>query len=264
MTDDIRQRFHELHSEGCFVMPNPWDAGSARILASLGFQALATTSSGHAASLGRLDGNVTLDELADHAAQLAAAVDVPLNVDAEFGFADRPDGLAATVDRLAASGAAGFSVEDYDPVAGRVVPLDEAVERVAAVVEANRGHGLVFTARAENHIRGVDDLDDTIQRLQAYRDAGADVAYAPGLVDLDAIRRVVTQVGLPVNVLARPDGPSVGELADAGVRRVSTGGALAYAAYAELVRGATELRDQGTSGYAGRIREGKAIRAALE
>jgi 2-methylisocitrate lyase-like PEP mutase family enzyme len=264
MTDDLRRRFHELHAEGCFVIPNPWDAGSARILASLGFKALATTSSGHAATLGRLDQNVTLDELAEHATRLAAAVDVPLSIDAEFGFAPTADSLAATVDRLAATGAAGFSIEDFDPVGRSVLPLQEAADRVAVAAEANRRHGLVFTARAENLLHGNDDLDDTIRRLEAYRDAGADVVYAPGLVDIDAIRRVVTAVGVPVNVLARPGGPTVDALAAAGVRRVSTGGGLAFAAYGELVRAATELRDAGTSDYAARNREGKVIRAALE
>jgi 2-methylisocitrate lyase-like PEP mutase family enzyme len=263
MSDDLRQRFHDLHADGCFVLPNPWDAGSARILASLGFSALATTSSGHAATLGRQDQHVTLEELAGHAAALVAAVDVPLNVDAEHGFADRPEGLAATVDRLASTGAAGFSIEDFDPAAGRLHPLDEATARVAAAAEANRRHGLVFTARAENHLHGVDDLADTIRRLEAYRDVGADVAYAPGLVDLADITRVVTEVGIPVNVLARPGGPPVAALADAGVRRVSTGGALAFAAYGELVRAATELRDAGTSEYAARNREGRTIRDAL-
>jgi 2-methylisocitrate lyase-like PEP mutase family enzyme len=263
MSDDLRKRFHDLHAEGCFLLPNPWDAGSARILASLGFPALATTSSGHAATLGRLDQHVTLDELATHAAAIVAAVDVPLNIDAEFGFAQDAEGLGDTVDRLAATGAAGFSIEDFDPVAREVLPLDEATARVAAAAEANRRHGLVFTARAENHLYGAGDLDDTIRRLVSYRDAGADVAYAPGLVEVADISRVVSEVAIPVNVLARPDGPPAGALADLGVRRVSTGGGLAFAAYGELVRAATELRDVGTSDYLSRNREVRAIRSAL-
>lgn len=249
MSDDLRTRFRELHQEGTFVMPNPWDAGSAKLLAAMGFPALATTSSGHAATLGRLDQHVTLDELVDHAASLAAAVDVPLNVDAEFGFADEPSGVASTVDRIASTGAAGMSIEDFDPTDKAIVPIDVAAERVAVAAEAAAQHGLVLTARAENPIYGVDDLDDTIARLQAYRAAGAEVVYAPGLVDLDEIKRVVDTVDAPLNVLALPKAPPVDELASIGVRRVSTGGALARAVLGELQRAATELRDQGTSTY---------------
>lgn len=243
------QRFRELHDEGLFVMPNPWDLGSARLLASLGFPALATTSSGHAATLGRTDQQVRRDELLAHAAALATGVDVPLNVDAERCFADDPRGVAETVELIAQTGAAGCSIEDYDPASGRIDPIDEAAERVAAAAEAARAHGLVLTARAENHLHRIDDLGDTIARLCAYRDAGAEVVYAPGLIDLDAIARLVRKVGVPVNVLARSNGPSVAELASVGVRRVSTGGALARAAYGALVRGARELLEQGTSTY---------------
>lgn len=245
----IRKRFRELHDDGLFVMPNPWDLGSARLLASLGFPALATTSSGHAATLGRTDQHVRRDELLAHAAALAAGVDVPLSVDAERCFADDPRGVAETVELIAQTGAAGCSIEDYDPAPGRIDPIEEAVERVAAAAEAARTHGLVLTARAENHLHGIDDLADTIARLCAYRDAGAEVVYAPGLVDLDQITRLVREVGVPVNVLARPNGPSVAELASVGVRRVSTGGALARAAYGALMRGARELLDTGTSTY---------------
>lgn len=245
----VRKRFRELHDNGLFVMPNPWDLGSARLLASLGFPALATTSSGHAATLGRTDQHVRRDELLAHAAALAAGVDVPLSVDAERCFADDPRGVAETVELIAQTGAAGCSIEDYNPVSGVIDPIDEAVERVAAAAEAARTHGLVFTARAENHLHGIDDLADTTARLCAYRDAGAEVVYAPGLIDLDAIARLVREVGVPVNVLARPNGPSVPELASAGVRRVSTGGALARAAYGALLRGARELLDAGTSTY---------------
>ena len=245
-----RERFRILHDDGLFVMPNPWDLGSARLLTALGFPALATTSSGHAASLGRVDQHVTRDELLAHAAAMAAAVDVPLNVDAERCFADDPDGVAETVHLIAGTGAAGCSIEDYDPATGRIDPLDVAAERVAAAARVAERHGLVLTARAENHLYGIDDLDDTIARLEAYRDAGADVAYAPGLTSPDDIARLVREVDAPVNVLALPAGPSIPDLASAGVRRVSTGGALARAAYGALLSAAQELLETGTSTYA--------------
>lgn len=228
-------------------MPNPWDAGSARLLAAAGFQALATTSAGFAWSLGKLDGHVTRDELVAQVRSLVAATDLPLNVDSERCFPDDPGGVAETVRMLADAGAAGFSIEDYDPVTERIDDIGRAAERVAEAAEA--AQGMVLTGRAENHIRGVDDLDDTIARLLAYRDAGADVVYAPGLSELDQVRAVVQAVGAPVNVLALPHGPSVAELASVGVRRVSTGGALAGAAYGALVAAAAELRTAGTSRY---------------
>jgi 2-methylisocitrate lyase-like PEP mutase family enzyme len=247
---DNRSRFSQLHEAGCFVMPNAWDIGSARVLASLGFEAIATTSSGHAASLGRMDQHVTLDELLAHVDALVTAVEVPVSVDAERCFADDAGGVAATVTQIAGTGAAGVSIEDYDPDVG-IDPVDIAVERVAAAAEVTRAHGMVLTARAENHLYGIDDLDDTIARLIAYRQAGADVVYAPWLADIGQIGRVVSESGAPVNVLARVDGPDVAELATAGVRRVSTGGALAYAAYGALATAARELLSAGTSSYIG-------------
>ncbi len=250
MTSDRRAAFRDLHATGTFVMPNPWDVGSARLLAMLGFPALATTSSGHAATLGRRDQRVSRDELLAHAAALAAAVEVPLSVDAERCFADDPAGVADTVRLLAQTGAAGCSIEDYDPTTSSIDPIEVATERVAAAAEAARAHGLVLTARAEQHFYGHDDLDETLARLVAYRDAGADVVYAPGLLALDDIARLVGDVGAPVNVLALPNGPSVPELASVGVRRVSTGGALSRAAYGALVSAARELLDTGTSTYA--------------
>jgi len=230
-------------------MPNPWDLGSARLLASLGFQALATTSLGHAAALGRADQTVTRDELLVHVETLTAAVDLPFNVDAERCFADDPAGVAETVDLLAKAGAAGCSIEDYDPRRGAIDPIDVAVERVAAAAEAARKHGLVLTARAENHVYGLDDLEDTIARLCAYRDAGAEVVYAPGLVDGAALAGIVERVEVPVNVLAMRDGPAVAELEAMGVRRVSTGGALARTAYGALIAAARELQTARTSTY---------------
>lgn len=243
-----REQFATLHREGTFVLANAWDVGSARLLASLGVDAIATTSSGHAASLGRLDQHVSLDELVAHAAELVAAVDVPVSVDSERCFADDVDAIATTVGRLAATGAAGLSIEDYDPDTG-IDEVEVATARVAAAAAAAHEHGLVLTARAENHLYGGTDLDDTIARLVAYRDAGADCLYAPGLVEVDDIARVVAAVHAPVNVLLRPDGPSVHELAEVGVRRASTGGALALAAYGALAAAARELLGPGTSTY---------------
>lgn len=234
-------RFADLHRHGLFVMPNPWDIGSAKILESLGFPALATTSSGHAASLGRPDQHVTLDELVEHASLIVSAVDVPVNIDAERLFAPDVAAIGPVVRRLAATGAAGLSIEDYDPATGAIDPIDLAADRVAAAADAARPAGMILTARAENLLYRAGDLDDTIHRLLAYRDAGADVVYAPGLLDIDDIATVVREVGIPVNVLALPGTPSIAELAAVGVRRVSTGGALARHAYADLQRRATEL-----------------------
>jgi 2-methylisocitrate lyase-like PEP mutase family enzyme len=264
--DDRRARFRELHArQQLFVMPNPWDVGSARLLEAAGFEALATTSAGFAWTLGRRDQEVTRDELVRHVGALAAAISVPLNVDSERCFPDEPGGVAETVLQLADAGASGLSVEDYDPTGDRIEDLRTAADRIAAVAEA--AHGLasppVVTGRAENHLHGVDDLDDTIARLVAYREAGADVVYAPGLTDLDRIRRVVEEVQVPVNVLALPSGPRVQDLAAAGVRRVSTGGALARAAYGAALAGADELRTAGTARYAADAPATASIQAAL-
>jgi 2-methylisocitrate lyase-like PEP mutase family enzyme len=250
---DRRARFHELHaSDGIFVMPNPWDVGSARLLASLGFEALATTSAGFAWTLGKNDMTVTRDELVAHTAAMSAATDLPLNIDSERCFADDLAGVAETVTLLMDAGAAGCSIEDWDPANDRIDDQGLATERVAAAAEAAHAgpHPMVLTARAENLLHGIQDLDDTIGRLVAYRAAGADCLYAPGLADLEQIRRVVDAVGAPVNVLALPGGPSVAELGTVGVRRVSTGGSLARAAYGALMVGARELLESGTSTYA--------------
>jgi 2-methylisocitrate lyase-like PEP mutase family enzyme len=235
--------FRALHEEGIFIIPNPWDIGSAVRLVELGFPALATTSSGFAWSIGKEDQQITLDDLLPHVEALAGAVDVPLNVDAERGYAADPGGVARTVDLLASAGAAGLSIEDFDPVRGAVDALDVAVERVAAAAAAAARHGLVLTARAENHLYG-GDLDDTITRLCAYRDAGAEVLYAPGLVDLDQIAAVVRAVERPINVLKLPAVPDVAALAGVGVRRVSTGGGLARAAYSAMRAAAKDLLAQ--------------------
>jgi len=244
-----RERFRQLHERSLFVMPNPWDIGSARILASMGFPALATTSLGHAASLGKVDQTVTRDELLAHVAALSLAVDLPLNVDAERCFADDPAGVAETVTLLAEAGAAGCSIEDYDPATAAIDDIAAASDRVTAAADAAHRHGMLLTARAENALYGIDDIDDTIDRLRAYRAAGADVLYAPRLTDADEIRRVVQATDAPVNVLAMRHGPSIPELAELGVRRVSTGGPLARAAYGALRRAGQELLESGTSTY---------------
>jgi 2-methylisocitrate lyase-like PEP mutase family enzyme len=245
--------FLALHRPGSpLLLPNPWDQGSAKLLASLGFAALATTSSGFAATLGRPDGAVSRDEALAHAAAIVAATGLPVSADLENAFADDPAGVAQTVALAAATGLAGCSVEDFsgnddDPI----YDLGLAAERVAAAVEAAHAGParLVLTARAENYLNGRPDLADTITRLQAYQEAGADVLYAPGLTRPDDIRQLVRSVDRPVNVLAMPGAPSVGELAELGVSRVSVGGALAFAALSALVDAAIELRDQGTYGY---------------
>jgi 2-methylisocitrate lyase-like PEP mutase family enzyme len=249
---DRRARFRQLHADdGIFVMPNPWDAGSARLLAWSGFKALATTSAGLAWGLGKNDQQVTRDELVAHVAWLAEATDLPLSVDSERCFADDLDGVAETVRLLGEAGAAGCSIEDYDPATGRIDEIGLATERVAAAAQAaHEGEEMVLTARAENHLYDGGDLDDTIARLVAYRGAGADVVYAPGLTAAADIATVVAAVGAPVNVLALPDAPTVAELGELGVRRVSTGSLLAGAAYGAMLAGARELLAAGSSGYA--------------
>jgi 2-methylisocitrate lyase-like PEP mutase family enzyme len=245
------QRFRALHERpGAFVIPNPWDAGSARILASLGFEALATTSSGFANALGRADGQVTRDEALQHCRELCRAVEVPISADLERGFGAEPATVAETIRLAGEAGLAGGSIEDYsgDP-ARPIYELSYAVERVQAAAEAARRleAGFVLTARAENLLRGVRDLDDTIRRLQAYERAGADVLFAPGLATLEHVRLVTSAVGRPVNVLASLfRGVTVAELADAGAKRISVGGALARAAQTAVIQAATELRDSGT------------------
>jgi 2-methylisocitrate lyase-like PEP mutase family enzyme len=237
--------FRALHNADAFVIPNPWDAGSARVLAALGFKALATTSSGFALTLGRLDGGVTLDEVVQHAAALDEATDLPLSVDLEHGYGPEPESVAVAISRIAEAGAVGGSIEDYDP-GGRIYELSQAVERIAAAVDAARGLGFPFilTARAENHIRGNPDLDDTIERLQAFETAGADVVYAPGLRTTEEISAVCGAVSKPVNVLARA-GLSFAEIVAAGARRVSVGGALTWVAVSAMVDAAEAIRDRG-------------------
>jgi 2-methylisocitrate lyase-like PEP mutase family enzyme len=240
-------RFRKLHIPGTpLLMPNAWDPGAAKLLASLEFDAVATTSSGAAATLGRLDGEMSADEALDSATAIASATDIPVSADLEDLFAPDLAGVAANVERAIAGGLAGGSIEDFNGEIG-LYPIAVAAERVAAAAQAADGN-YVLTARAENHLRGVDDLDDTITRLKAYSAAGADVLYAPGLGDLDVIRRLVAAVDKPVNVLLRP-GLSVAELADAGVARVSLGGALAFVALEAAIGAAAQFRDEGTFPY---------------
>jgi 2-methylisocitrate lyase-like PEP mutase family enzyme len=237
--------FRALHAAKPFVIPNPWDAGSARMLEALGFKALATTSSGFAFTLGRRDGEATLDEVVEHTAALDRATMLPLSVDLENGYGAATRDVAQAVTRVAEAGAVGCSIEDYDP-SGGIYDLDHATERVAAAVDAAHAlpYPFLLTARAENHIRGNPDLDDTIARLQAYERAGADVLYAPGLETVEEIRAVRGALSSPLNVLARPD-LSLRQLVDAGARRISVGGALTWVAAAAAASAATAIRDRG-------------------
>ncbi len=262
------ERFKALHArDGAFVIPNPWDAGSARLLAGLGFEALATTSSGFAHSLGRLDGEVTLEETITHCRALCAATDLPVSVDLENGFGDAPEEVAEVILRVAETGVSGASIEDYtgDP-AQPIYDFDLAVERVHAAAEAAESLDFPFTltARAENLLRGGGDLDDTLRRLQAFEMAGADVLYAPGLKTLDEVRAVTGAVAAPVKVLAPPlRGVTVAELADAGVGRISVGGALARAAIATLLRAGAQMRDPGSFGWTAELASGEDIARLL-
>ena len=244
-------RFQELHAGAPFVIPNPWDAGSARVLEAIGFRALATTSSGFAFTLGRLDGGVTLDEVVTHVKTLAAATDLPISVDLENGYGEDPSDAALAVTRSAEAGAVGGSIEDFDP-AGHLYGFSHAVERVAAAAEAAHvlGWPFMLTARAENHIRGNPDLDDTIARLRAFEKAGADVLYAPGLRTVEEIGAVCDAVSKPVNVLARRD-LSLSEMVDAGAQRISVGGALTWSAVNSFAAAATEIRAHGDFSYLG-------------
>jgi 2-methylisocitrate lyase-like PEP mutase family enzyme len=239
-----RERFHAMHNSGVFALPNPYDIGTARLLAAQGFQALATTSAGFAATLGRLDMQISRDELVDHTRVMAAATDLPLNVDAERCYADDVAGVQQTVELLAEAGAAGLSIEDWNPHTDQIDPIDVATERVAAAAETARRHGMVLTARCENHLHGIADVDNTIARLEAYRDAGAHALYAPLLPDTAAIERVVA-VGLPVNVLLLPGGPTIAELGAVGVRRVSLGSFLARIAMGAFAEASQSLLDIG-------------------
>ncbi len=252
MTDQTGKAAHFLelhHRDAPLLLPNPWDPGSAKLFESIGFDALATTSSGHAALLGRLDGCVTRDEALGHAAIIAAATQLPVSADLERGFADEPAGVAETVYMAIEEGLAGCSIEDYT---GReeeaIYDAGLAADRIGAAAEtAHSGPvHLVLTARAENYLHDRPDLADTITRLQSFQEKGADVLYAPGLTDTDDIRAVVESVDLPVNVLAMPGAPTVSELAELGVKRISVGGGFSLVGIAAVVEAATEFFNDGT------------------
>jgi len=259
------EQFLALHRGSTpLLMPNPWDLGSAKLLAAMGFQALATTSGGFAGTLGRLDGSVTRDEALAHAAAVAAAVDVPVSADFENCFADDPAGVASTVTRGIFAGLAGCSVEDWS--GDHIYDVGLAADRVAAAVQvAHTGQvHFVVTARAENHLHGRDDLDDTIARLQRYQEAGADVLFAPGAHSADQLRRIVGEVDRPVNALALPGCPSVAELAEIGVGRVSVGSGFMWTALSAVVEAGTEMLERGTFGYFDRMATGVRVgRAAF-
>jgi 2-methylisocitrate lyase-like PEP mutase family enzyme len=258
------ERFLALHRPGDpLLLPNPWDAGSAKVLASLGFAALATTSSGFAATLGRPDGAVSGQEALAGAAAIAAAVSLPVSADLENGYADRPQDVAATVTVAAATGLAGCSIEDYSGRTDSLYPVAQAADRIAAAAQAAHAGQvrLVLTARAENYLRGNPDLADTIARLQRYQEAGADVLYAPGLTSAADIRAVVSSVDLPVNVLAMPAAPPAAELAELGVARISVGGSFALAALAALAEAARELQAGTFTGYARHAAAGRTLTA---
>src|SRR3954449_7782041 len=268
MTDDRNLdgkagAFLDLHRGGQpLLQPNAWDVGSARILQTMGFAAIATTSSGFAATLGRGDGQVTRAEALDHCSALSAAVDIPVAADLEDCFAAEPDGVADTVRLPTQTGLARCSVEDFTrDKAAPIYDVKLAADRVRAAVEA--GHAgpqqLVITARAENLLHGVDDLGATIARLQAYQEAGADVLFAPGLRTLEQVRAVVSSVDRPVNVLVVAGSPSVEELASAGVARISVGGSFAFVAYGALVEMATGLRERGSVTYPEGLREARKV-----
>jgi 2-methylisocitrate lyase-like PEP mutase family enzyme len=252
----IVARFRALHArDGAFIIPNPWDVGTARVLAHLGFEALATTSAGFAFSQGVPEGRLTPDQVLGHCRALAAATDLPVSADLEKGFGDSPEAVAETIRRAAETGLAGGSIEDYsgDPDAP-IYDSALAVERIAAAAEAARAvdGGFVLTARAENFLWDRPDLDDTIARLRAFEAAGADVLYAPGLRDLETIRTVTAAVSKPVNVVMGLPGAtfSAGDLAAAGVKRISVGSAMSRHMYAGFLRAAREMANAGTFTFA--------------
>jgi 2-methylisocitrate lyase-like PEP mutase family enzyme len=253
MANEQREKaetFRALHEGEPFLIPNPWDAGAARMLEALGFRALATTSSGFAFTHGRLDGGVTLDEVVEHVRVLCAATSLPVAVDLENGYGTP----AEAITRVAEAGAVGGSIEDWDPDGG-LLPVDAAAERIAEAAEAAQALGFPFTltGRAENHIRDNPDLDDTIERLQAYAGAGADVLFAPGLRSADEVRAVCSAVPKPVNVLGHAGFGSTAEIFAAGAQRVSIGGALTWVAVSAAFDAAKQLHDGDLSVLTARV-----------
>ena len=253
---DLATRFRGLHErDGAFIIPNPWDVGTARILASIGFEALATTSAGMAFALGLRDGAVSREQVLNHCRDIVGATDLPVSADLEMGFGPSPDDVAETIREAAATGLAGCSIEDYtEQDDNPIFDFDLAVARIEAAVNAKHdlSHDFVLTARSENFLRGRPDLDDTIKRLQAFEEAGADVLYAPGLRDLETIRAVCESVTKPVNVVMGMPGPNFGaaEIAEVGVKRISVGSALSRAALGSFVSAAREMQEKGTFTFA--------------
>jgi len=270
MTSDAFQQFKGLHEQpGTFVIPNPWDRGSARMLQAIGFKALATTSAGFDFADGRKEGTATLDGVIEHCRMIVDATPLPVNGDTESCYAETPDGVAESIRRFAETGLAGCSIEDVDVYGGPpIYEMSRAVERVAAAAEAvrNLGRPFMLTARAENYLHGNPDLDDTIKRLQAYQDAGADVLYAPGPKTRDDIRTLISSVDRPVNMLAGLPGMdlSVADLADLGAKRISIGANLFRTAFGAALGGAREIMDEGTFTYAAKAAPFKEINALFD
>jgi 2-methylisocitrate lyase-like PEP mutase family enzyme len=263
------EKFKALHKRaGAFVIANPWDIGSARLLAGLGFEALATTSAGAANALGLLDGELQLQQVIEHCRVIAAATDLPVNADLENCFAHDPKQAAGTIRLAAQAGVVGGSIEDFSGDKSKpIYDFELAVERVSAAAEMARSVDFPFllTARAENFLHGKSDLDDTIRRLQAFEAAGADVLYAPGLTTLDQVRAVTRAVTKPVNILGvMVKGATVAQLAEAGAKRISVGGALARAAVSALVRAGEAMRDQGTFEWTADLVSGAKVKQLLK
>jgi 2-methylisocitrate lyase-like PEP mutase family enzyme len=262
------QRFKALHEQaGAFVIPNPWDIGSAQLLAGLDFKALATTSAGAANALGLLDGQLNRDQVIDHCRLIAGATGLPVNADLENCFAHDPQQAAQTIRRAAEAGVVGGSIEDFTgDEADPIYAFDLAVERVraAATVAKSLSFPFLLTARAENFLHGRNDLNDTIRRLKAFEAAGADVLYAPGLTTLDEVRAVTRAVSKPVNVLGvMVKGATVDQLAEAGAKRISVGGALARAAVTALIRAASQLKEQGSFAWTEQLASGGEVKKLL-
>lgn len=261
------EEFEKLHQQdGAFVIPNPWDVGSAKLLEGLGFKALATTSAGFAVTLGRSDGEVSLAEKLDHCTQLATATSIPINADFETAFSDSPEEGAQNILQIIETGMAGASIEDFSRDDKHIYDFNLAVEKVQAAAEAVRSVGMPFqlTARAENLLRGVNDLDDTIKRLKAYEAAGANVLYAPGLTTLDQLRQVTQELEKPFNVLnVFYQGVSVDEFAEAGAKRISVGSALNLAALNPLITAGKEMLEQGTFSWTGQMASGRTVAKLL-
>ncbi|NKB33158.1 MAG: isocitrate lyase/phosphoenolpyruvate mutase family protein [Pseudomonadales bacterium] len=262
------EAFHRLHgSDESWVIPNPWDVGSAKLLQGMGFKALATTSYGFAFTLGRGDGAVSLDEKVQHCSDLAAATSIPINADFENGFSDDIAAMRGNIKTVVASGIAGLSVEDFSRDKKEIYAFTESVERVNAAAEATKEAGvpIVFTARAENLLRGIDDLEDTIKRLQAYAEAGADVLYAPGISSLEQLNQVCSAIDKPFNVLAPMiKGCTVQQLSAAGATRISVGGALTRAVLTPLLSAGKEMLDEGSFNWVGELASGKEVNQLLE